>query len=389
MNIMMVCENQKFVLKEECPPEPPATATRTVREKYDSWIQTNNKVKCYMLASMSDVLRQKHENMEFSYEIWESLQAMFGQPSDQSRHESTRRFMNARMKKGAPVRDHVLDMINTVHEAEIHGATIDDKTQVSIILGSLTSDFAPFTTNYIMNKLEYNLTQLLNELQTFEAISKIRSQEREVNVTEQGRSSSAVKNKKKKKANGGSESEPKAKKQFKGKGMNKSKKKEPKGKYFYRGIDGHWKRNCKKYLAEKKEQKKGGGATITKPGCPSKCGNLTVPYPFGVGSGCGIGEWFELNCSTPAEALIGSIQIRDISDNHVRVSSVVARTCYDKTGSVVLENDVSLGLSGTAYNFSNLNKFAIVGCDDLAFIYSRIHWHEFGRCRVHIAMLEG
>ena len=30
INIVLICENQKFVLTEECPPEPPANASRTV-----------------------------------------------------------------------------------------------------------------------------------------------------------------------------------------------------------------------------------------------------------------------------------------------------------------------------------------------------------------------
>ena len=37
INIVLICENQKFVLTEECPPEPHATASRNVRERYDSW----------------------------------------------------------------------------------------------------------------------------------------------------------------------------------------------------------------------------------------------------------------------------------------------------------------------------------------------------------------
>ena len=31
INIVLICENQKFVLTEECPLEPPANASRTVR----------------------------------------------------------------------------------------------------------------------------------------------------------------------------------------------------------------------------------------------------------------------------------------------------------------------------------------------------------------------
>ena len=206
INIVLISENQKFVLIEECPPEPPANASRTVRKRYDSWIHSNN---CYMLASMNDVLRKKHEDMETAYEIWESLQDMFGQQSDQCRHEGTHSYMNTKMKKGVSVREHVSNIINLMHEAEIHGATIDECTQASIILESLTPDFSQFTTNYVMNKLQYNMTQLLNELQTFEAISKTRPKEGEANVAEhKPTSSSSSKNIKRKNTQGGSEHNP-------------------------------------------------------------------------------------------------------------------------------------------------------------------------------------
>ena len=153
-----------------------------------------------MLTSMNDVLRKKHEDMETAYEIWESLQAMFGQQSDQCLHEATRSYMNAKMKKGVSVREYVLNMINLMHEAEIHGATIDECTQVSIIL-----EFSQFTTKYVMNKLQYNMTQFSNELQTFEAISKTRPKEGEEKVVEhKPSSSSSSNNKKRKNTQGGS-----------------------------------------------------------------------------------------------------------------------------------------------------------------------------------------
>ena len=78
--IVLICENYKFILTKECPPELATNATRTVREAYDHWIQANNKARCYMLAGMSNVLRIKCEKMETTYEIMESLQTMFGQP---------------------------------------------------------------------------------------------------------------------------------------------------------------------------------------------------------------------------------------------------------------------------------------------------------------------
>ena len=74
------------------------------------------------------------------------------------------------MSSGAHVRDHVMMMTNLFSQAELHGALVEEATQVSIILNSLPGEFVPFTSNYIMNKMEFGLTQLLNELQTFESI---------------------------------------------------------------------------------------------------------------------------------------------------------------------------------------------------------------------------
>ena len=165
--------------------------------------------------------------------------------------------MNTKMKKGVSIKEHVLNMINLMHKAEIHGATIDECTQVSIILQSLTPAFSQFTTNYVMNKLQYNMTQLLNELQTFKAISKTRLKEGEENVAEHNPSSSSGRNNKKRKnTQGGSGAHPN--KGTKGKGKkNNPKDKKHKGKCFHYGVEGHWKRNYNKYLSELKDKKKG------------------------------------------------------------------------------------------------------------------------------------
>ncbi|KAG6473764.1 hypothetical protein ZIOFF_067681 [Zingiber officinale] len=195
INIVLVSENNRFVLIEECSPVPPANAARAVRELYDRWIASNNKAKAYMLASISDVLRSKMEPKECAFEIMESLQEMFGQQSEQAHHEATRKYTNARMFLDTHVRDHVMQMTNYFSEAEMHGAVIDEGTQVSIILNSLSSDFIPFTSNYIMNKLNYGMTQLLNELQTFEAILGLVKNKAEANIVNKPNSSKGLKRK--------------------------------------------------------------------------------------------------------------------------------------------------------------------------------------------------
>ncbi|KAG6508746.1 hypothetical protein ZIOFF_034127 [Zingiber officinale] len=125
----------------------------------------------------------------------ESLQEMFRQQSEQARHEATRKYTNARMILGTHVRDHVMQMTNYFSEAEMHGAVIDEGTQVSIILNSLSSDFIPFTSNYIMNKLNYGMTQLLNELQTFEVILGLVKNKAEANIVYNPNSSKGLKKK--------------------------------------------------------------------------------------------------------------------------------------------------------------------------------------------------
>ncbi|KAL5752225.1 hypothetical protein ACOSP7_022413 [Xanthoceras sorbifolium] len=56
--------------------------------------------------------------------------------------------------------------------AKINGGAIDEPSQVSIILTTLSKSFDQFKINYGMNKLQFSLTQLLNELATFEALTK-------------------------------------------------------------------------------------------------------------------------------------------------------------------------------------------------------------------------
>lgn len=105
------------------------------------------------------------------------------------------------------------------------------------------------------------------------------------------------------------------------------------------------------------------GANITKPGCPKKCGNITIPYPFGIGLGlgCAFDSSFEIGCnkSTGTPTLYASnIKVYDISDAETRVFNFIAETCYTSAGVKLVEYPlwVTLGRS-TPYSFSTLNRF--------------------------------
>ena len=100
MNIVLVSENQKFVLIDQCPNRPALNASQEVKEKYDKWIDVDEKAYYYLLAGMCEVLRAKHEKMKTAKEMWDSLQSMFGKPFEKSRHDAVKAIINARMKNG-------------------------------------------------------------------------------------------------------------------------------------------------------------------------------------------------------------------------------------------------------------------------------------------------
>ncbi|PIN18062.1 Serine/threonine protein kinase [Handroanthus impetiginosus] len=109
-------------------------------------------------------------------------------------------------------------------------------------------------------------------------------------------------------------------------------------------------------------------STTAKPGCQTKCGNLTVPYPFGIGldSGCSIGPWFDVNCNNSKPIIANNLEIVAISEQQVRVKNWIAFRCYAESGNVTRQFRISINLFGTPYTFSEANRFTVVGCDDLA-----------------------
>ncbi|XP_038891685.1 uncharacterized protein LOC120081079 [Benincasa hispida] len=164
LNTILIVDDLRFVLSEECPQAPASNANRTVREAYDRWVKANEKACVYILASMSDVLAKKHESLATAKEIIDSLREMFGQLSWSLRHEAIKHIYTKRMKEGTSVREHVLDMMMYFNIAKVNGGPIDEANQVSFILQSLPKSFIPFETNVSLNKIEFNLTTLLNEL---------------------------------------------------------------------------------------------------------------------------------------------------------------------------------------------------------------------------------
>lgn len=129
---------------------------------------------------MSDVRCKNHEYMETAYQIMQSLDTMFIALSNKTCLDAVSAFTNVKMKNGSSIHDHVLNMIVYLHEAEINSTIIVKATQLGIILESPSpqfkqcKQFQQFKNNYDMNKMSWNVTELLNEWQNFESTNNNR-----------------------------------------------------------------------------------------------------------------------------------------------------------------------------------------------------------------------
>lgn len=116
---------------------------------------------------------------------------------------------------------------------------------------------------------------------------------------------------------------------------------------------------------------------VAKPGCQPTCGGVTVPYPFGIGAGCYIDPYFEINCSTssnPPKSYMGgsNFEVLSISQTQIRVrSDYVASACYDSSGDVTQDYEVDVWiLMESPFTVSGTdNKFTVVGCDALGLVW--------------------
>lgn len=115
-----------------------------------------------------------------------------------------------------------------------------------------------------------------------------------------------------------------------------------------------------------------------KPKCQSRCGNISIPYPFGMGqdASCFRNHWFNMTCHeydtlTPPKALLlDTFEVLDISlQGQLRIKFPITWVCYSQHENE-FKSDEGYGFAfkETPYTFSNThNKFTAIGCDTLAY----------------------
>ena len=115
------------MLTEECPHAPDSISELEEDATYHKWYKADKMTRCYILASMLNVLQQQYERMLTAYDIKMNLKEMIGDQSRAGRQEAMRTLLNTKMAERTSIRENIMKMIAHLNELEILGAEIDGK----------------------------------------------------------------------------------------------------------------------------------------------------------------------------------------------------------------------------------------------------------------------
>lgn len=112
---------------------------------------------------------------------------------------------------------------------------------------------------------------------------------------------------------------------------------------------------------------------IARPSCPEKCGEVEIPYPFGIGDNCHYNHpnhslYYNITCNqtrVPVVPTYGNIEIEKITlDGEFRVRNYISYICYDSEGAETQNFTSWIRITRFALSTTK-NIAAAIGCDTM------------------------
>ncbi|KAG6783237.1 hypothetical protein POTOM_012682 [Populus tomentosa] len=112
-------------------------------------------------------------------------------------------------------------------------------------------------------------------------------------------------------------------------------------------------------------------AGLAKPNCPDHCGNISIPYPFGIGKYCYMAESYDVECnetSNPPRAFLRSIKMELVNITLER--GAIVKGPVISVDSLGRQEGVPVNLEGTPFT-PYYNYFIAVGCNTRATLWTK------------------
>src|SRR3954471_6430578 len=245
LRIILSAAQKSYVLDAPLGARPAAGATPDVMNVWESKADDYSIVQCAMLYGLEPGLQRRFEN-HGAYEMFQELKLIFKQNARIERYEVSNKFYSCKMEENGSVSEHILKMSGYYNHLNQLGVNLPDDCVIDRILQSLPPSYKGFVMNYNMQGMDKTIPELFAMLKAAEVEIKKEHQVLMVNKT----TSFKKKGKGKKKGNFKKNS-----KQVAAQGKKPKSGPKPETECFYCKQTVHWKRNCPKYLVDKKDGK--------------------------------------------------------------------------------------------------------------------------------------